>query len=126
MLIKLSSQQRNGMRGPRKSIFTRKIVRRSQAQRKRHVIETKLLQRQTSYAIPKSSFVQLVRLLSTRFGPDFRFQSLALEILQEAAEHFLVQMFVDAVLLAEHAKRVTVFDRDVNLWLRLMRFKWAM
>ncbi|CAL6112267.1 Histone_H3 [Hexamita inflata] len=126
MLIKLSTQQRNGMRGPRKSIFTRKIARRSQAQRKRHVIETKLLQRQTSYAIPKSSFVQLVRFLSVRFGPDFRFQSLALEILQEAAEHFLVQMFVDAVLLAEHAKRVTVFDRDVNLWLRLMRFKWAM
>ena len=41
------------------------------------------------------------------------FQSTALAGLQEATENFLVGLFEDVILLAVHAKRVTVMPPDI-------------
>lgn len=50
---------------------------------------------------------------------ELRFQKQALEALQHAAETYLTHLFEDSLLLAVHAKRKTVFDRDMKLAQRL-------
>lgn len=52
-------------------------------------------------------------------GKDFRWQSQALQALQEAAEAYLVYLFEDANLCAIHAKRVTVMKKDIQLARRI-------
>lgn len=44
---------------------------------------------------------------------------MALLALQEASEAFLVRLFSDANLCAIHAKRVTLFPRDLQLARRI-------
>ena len=44
-----------------------------------------------------------------------RFQSGAIMALQEAAEAYLTKLFEDANLCAIHAKRVTIFPKDIQL-----------
>ena len=48
-----------------------------------------------------------------------RFKSTTVAALQEAAENFIVGVFVDVYLLSVHAKRVTVMLRDIRLALRI-------
>ena len=50
---------------------------------------------------------------------DLRFQASALRCLQEAAEAYLAQLFEDTVLLACHANRVTVMEKDMRLARRI-------
>lgn len=45
----------------------------------------------------------------------FRFQSVALLALQEAAEHYIVGILRDSQVAAEHSKRKTVFKSDIAL-----------
>lgn len=52
-------------------------------------------------------------------GKDFRWQSQALQALQEAAEAYLVYLFEDSNLCAIHAKRVTLMKRDIQLARRI-------
>ena len=47
--------------------------------------------------------------------PNLRIQRNALEILQHAAEAFMVGVFEDANLCAIHAKRVTLQPKDIRL-----------
>ena len=48
-----------------------------------------------------------------------RWQVTALTALQEAAEAYLVGLFEDANLLAIHAKRVTIQQKDIQLARRI-------
>uniref|UniRef100_A0AC35TKA7 Histone domain-containing protein n=1 Tax=Rhabditophanes sp. KR3021 TaxID=114890 RepID=A0AC35TKA7_9BILA len=43
----------------------------------------------------------------------------AMEVLHEAAEVYLINMFENANLLVVHSKRVTIMDRDITLWKKL-------
>lgn len=52
-------------------------------------------------------------------GKDFRWQSQAIQALQEAAEAFMVHLFEDAQLCAVHAKRVTLMQKDIQLARRI-------
>lgn len=82
-----------------------------------HALATQLL-------IPKLPFQRLVREITwaeTRDKEHHRFQSKAIEALQEAAEMFLVAEFDIANLLAIHAKRVTLMPRDMHLIAKLRR-----
>jgi len=54
-----------------------------------------------------------------RSGDPIRFQSQALMALQEAAEAYLVHLFEDTNLLAIHAKRVTIMQKDMQLARRI-------
>ena len=59
-----------------------------------------------------------VREIGINFRPsdeDFRWQSQALQALQEAAEAFLVNLMESAILCSYHAKRVTLMKKDI--WL---------
>lgn len=57
-------------------------------------------------------------------GEAFRWQSTAIMALQEAAEAFLVHLFEDTNLLAIHAKRVTIMQKDMQLCRRI-RGAWG-
>ena len=54
---------------------------------------------------------------------NYRFQSTAILAMQEAVEQFLVVMFQKCNLIAIHGKRVTVQDKDIQLWDRLIGFR---
>jgi histone H3/H4 len=75
--------------------------------------EIRRYQKSTDLLIPKIPFGRLVREVTQEVKPpgkgeDYRFQSTAIEALQEAAETYLVSLFEDTNLCAIHAKRVTI------------------
>lgn len=71
--------------------------------------------------LPKSGFSKLVREIARMMKEDIRFQSKALEALQEASEAFLTRIFEDSNLCCIHANRVTLFPSDMKLALRLAK-----
>jgi len=60
-------------------------------------------------------------ILHSRTSTDFRVTEMAVEALREASENVLTSIFEDAYLVATHAKRVTLFPRDMALVLNLRR-----
>ena len=54
-----------------------------------------------------------------RGGVGIRVTEMAVEALREASECVLTSVFEDSYLLALHAKRITLFPRDMNLLLKL-------
>ena len=79
------------------------------------------MQNQTNLFMPKLSFQRLVRQLTNEITPPGRlkFQKSAMLALQEASEIYLSELFEDANLLAIHAKRVTVMQKDMALAFRI-------
>jgi len=85
------------------------------------------LQKSTDYIISKSRFRRLVtEIIESNGAAKFRYQPLALEALQVVSEALLVNLFEDANLLALHAKRVGVQEKDINLALRLNPQYWML
>jgi histone H3 len=86
-------------------------------------------QKTTELLIRKAPFQRLVRQIAddvtprvTRDGAELwnvRFQGVAMEALQEAAEQFLTGVLSDAYRLTLHANRVTIEPKDVRLVLEL-------
>ena len=60
-------------------------------------------------------FYRLVRETMQVYPKDLRMQSAAVGALQEAAEAYLTALFEHGNLCAIHAKRVTIFDKDIQL-----------
>ena len=81
--------------------------------------EIRKFQRSTDLLLRKSCFQKLVREIAQDFKEGLRFQSLAVLALQEAAEAYLVGLFEDSNLCTIHAKRVTVFPKDITIVRRL-------
>ena len=86
--------------------------------------EIRQYQRSYDLLIRKLPFARLVRevaidLLPTTVGPELRWQSHAIQALQEAAEAYLVHLFEDTNLCALHAKRVTIMQKDIQLARRI-------
>lgn len=76
--------------------------------------EIRKYQKSTDLLIRKRPFQRLVRHLAS-FSEELRFQAAALVVFQEAAENFLTSLLEDAYRCAIHAKRVTLFPRDIAL-----------
>jgi histone H3 len=81
-------------------------------------------QKSTDLLIQKAPFQRLVRKIVQDCPgywqkPPLRMQSTALLALQEAAEMYLVRYFEDCNTCALHAKRVTIFPREMFLVGRL-------
>lgn len=77
------------------------------------------MQKGTNHLLRRLPFQRLVREIAQDFQKDVRFQSSALLTLQEAAEAYLVHLFDDTQLSAIHAKRVTIYPRDMRMARRL-------
>ncbi|XP_070968505.1 histone H3-like centromeric protein A isoform X2 [Oncorhynchus clarkii lewisi] len=86
----------------------------------RALMEIRKYQKSTDLLLRKAPFARLVREVCHTYTRDFmRWQVNALLALQEAAEAFLVLLFSDAYLCTIHAKRVTLFPRDIQLARRI-------
>lgn len=84
--------------------------------------EIRRLQRSTELLIPLLCFQRVVREIAQGMShqlDSIRFQPSALLALQEAAEVYLVCLFEDANLAAIHAKRVTIFPKDMQFVRRI-------
>ena len=77
--------------------------------------EIRHYQKSTALLIRKLPFQRLVREIAQDFKTDLCFQGAAILCLQEAAEAYLVGLFEDTNLCAIHAKRVTIFPKDIQL-----------
>jgi histone H3 len=81
--------------------------------------EIRKYQKSTELLIRKLPFQRLVREVAEGFKRDLRFQSHAIMALQEASEAYLTSLFEDTNLCAIHAKRVTIFPKDIQLARRI-------
>lgn len=88
--------------------------------------EIRALQKTTNNLIPKAPFHRLVREITQSVSNEegggrheIRYQTMALEALQEATETYLIRLFEDSYLCALHARRVTLFTKDIELCRRL-------
>lgn len=99
--------------------------------------EIRQYQKSTELLLRKLPFARLVREIALDYtnaahlgglgggGADYlRWQSTAIQALQEAAEAYLVHLFEDTNLLAIHAKRVTIMQKDIQL-ARRIRGAWG-
>ena len=64
-------------------------------------------------------FVRQVALDESPGGKEYRWQAQALFALQQAAEAYMVAYLCDANLLAIHAKRYTIMEKDMVLVRRM-------
>ncbi|KAI9808691.1 MAG: histone H3-like centromeric protein hH3v [Sarcosagium campestre] len=89
--------------------------------------EIRRYQRTTDLLMLKLPFARVVREVALDLFPHgdvLRWQSQAIQALQEAAEAFLVHLFEDTNLCALHAKRVTIMQKDMQL-ARRIRGAWG-
>ncbi|RKF65912.1 histone H3-like centromeric protein hH3v [Erysiphe neolycopersici] len=89
--------------------------------------EIRRYQRTTDLLLSKMPFARLVREVALQVRPaeeGWRWQSQAIQALQESAEAFLIHLFEDTNLCAIHAKRVTIMQKDIQL-ARRIRGAWG-
>lgn len=128
------TKQTSGKGAPRKRLLVTKAARRSVPSaggpRKPHryrpgtvaLRDIRKYQKSVDLLIRKGPFQRLVREIADDLDPnkkDWRFQSTAVLALQEAGESYLTGLFEDANLCAIHAKRVTIFPKDMQLARRI-------
>ena len=82
--------------------------------------EIRHYQKNTDNVVRKLPFQRLVRELAKELSmEDLRFQSSALAALQECVEMYMINLFCDSQLCATHAKRMTLFKKDLDLARRI-------
>jgi histone H3 len=125
---KQTSRKSTGGKAPRKQLVT-KAARRSApgmgGVKKPHryrpgtvaLREIRWYQKSTALLIRKLPFQRLVREIAQSFKDDLRFQSTALEALQEAAEAYLVGLFADTNLCAISTPSASPSCRRICSWL---------
>jgi len=127
---KQTARKSTGGKAPRKGLATKAARRSGPADggvKKPHryrpgtvaLREIRRYQKSTELLLRKLPFSRLVRELAQDFKSDLRFQQAAIAALQEASEAYLVGLFEDANLCAIHAKRVTIFPKDIQLARRI-------
>lgn len=87
--------------------------------------EIRRLQKSVDMLIPKKPFQRLAREVVQDMPRknDFRMQASALLALQEATEDYITNLFMNANLGCIHAKRVTLFPRDIQLVRRIQNVR---
>ena len=125
---KQTARKSTGGKAPRKSLAVKaKVSTVATGARKPHryrpgtvaLREIRRYQKSTDLLIKKLPFQRLVREIAHEYKADLRFQSGAVMALQEASEAYLTGLFEDTNLCALHAKRVTIFPKDMRLAARI-------
>ncbi|RSL41394.1 histone H3-like centromeric protein hH3v [Fusarium duplospermum] len=84
--------------------------------------EIRAYQDTTDLLLNTLPFARLIKEIGVNMRPageNFRWQTQAIQALQEMAEAYLVSLFEDANLYVIHAKRVTLMLRDFQLARRI-------
>lgn len=128
------ARKSTGGKRPRRDLFTDKVIqsrvkldkaiaKKVKLRRYRPGIkalkEIRQYQSNTDLLLLKLPFARLAKEIAQNFINDIRFQSSALNALQEGAEAYLIKLFEDTQLAAIHAKRVTIMPKDMQLAMRL-------
>ena len=71
------------------------------------------------FLVRKLPFQRLVREIAVKVAQEMWFQSLALLVLQEAAEAYLMGLFEDTNLCAIDARHVNIMPKDIQLARRI-------
>jgi len=116
-----------GGKAPRKALVTQANRKSAPGVKKPHryrpgtvaLRDIRRYQKSTALLLRKLPFQRLVREIAQDFQSDLRFRSSAMMALQEASEAYIVGLFEDTNLCAIHAKRVTVFPKDMQLARRI-------
>uniref|UniRef100_A0AC35G0Y6 Histone H2A/H2B/H3 domain-containing protein n=1 Tax=Panagrolaimus sp. PS1159 TaxID=55785 RepID=A0AC35G0Y6_9BILA len=91
--------------------------------RRNHVLaDIEEYQESRELLLPRAPVCRLVKEIMSKHpysAGGLRIQRMALEVVQQAAEAFLVNTFEDVNLLAFHARRVTIMPKDVQILKRL-------
>lgn len=127
---KQTARKSTGGKAPRKALATaaaRKSAPGSGGVKKPHrykpgtvaLREIRRYQKTSDLLLRKLPFSRLVREVAQDFKSDIRFQSQTLLAAQEASEQYLTAIFEDSNLCAIHAKRVTIFPKDIQLTRRI-------
>ena len=87
--------------------------------------EIKKYQKQTDLVIRRMPFQRLCRDIAREFVPEVRFQPSTLQALQECTEMYIAGLFEDTQLCTLHAKRVTVYQKDMMLAQRIRGDKYG-
>ncbi|KAJ1263443.1 hypothetical protein BS78_09G185000 [Paspalum vaginatum] len=83
-------------------------------------------QKSTELLIPFAPFVRLVREVTNYYSKEVtRWTPEALLAMQEAAEYHIIELFEVANLLAIHAKRVTIMQKDIQIARRIGGRRWS-
>ncbi|XP_077139496.1 histone H3-like centromeric protein A [Ranitomeya variabilis] len=84
---------------------------------KRALMEIRKYQMSTELLLRRAPFARLVREVCMEYsrGVPYAWQSTAIMALQESAEAFLVRLLEDSYLCSLHAKRVTLYAKDIQL-----------
>ena len=77
--------------------------------------EIRHYQKQQGPLIPLRAFCRLVREIGQDCKQNLYWQARAVQILQQTAEEFIVELMDSSVLCAIHAKRVTIMPKDMQL-----------
>lgn len=130
---------RKGQHAPRKTILSKKTVARKAISKSEKAVtrrarpgsqvrkEITNMQRRVTSVIPIACFQRLVRDITCSLpsgGNEIRFQAQAIGALQEASEAMLSQVLGDCQILANHAHRVTIMDKDIQIYMRIVRPPW--
>ena len=83
------------------------------------LMEIRHYQKTVGYICSRACFHRLVREIAQDFKTDLNFSKVALDMLQEMSEYYLVGLFDDANLCAIHAKRQTLKPADIQLARRI-------
>ena len=81
--------------------------------------EIRQLQKSTDFLIRRAPFRRLVRETAEETKTNLRWQSSAMDAIQEAAEAYIVKLLEDSQLMCLHAGRVTVMPKDMQIARRL-------
>lgn len=81
--------------------------------------EIRQYQKSAELLIHRAPFQRLVREIAQAYRSDLRFQSSAIEALQQSSEAYLTGLFEDTNLIAIHSKRVTIYPKDMRLARRI-------
>ena len=81
--------------------------------------EIKRYQKSIDLLVPRAAFARLVRNICHDLTDEMRFTSDALRALQESSEAYIVGVFEDTNLCAIHAKRATIYKKDMDLARRI-------
>ena len=128
--VKQTARKYTGGKAPRKPLHSkaRRSAPAGEQKKKRRfrpgtvaLREIRKYQKNVDLLIRKLPFQRLVREVAQDFKSDARFTSLSLLALQEASEAYLVGLFEDTNLCAIHAKRVTIFPKDMQLARRIRK-----
>jgi len=86
--------------------------------------EIRKYQKGTSLVIRRAPFQRLVREIAKDVMPDCKFSPNTLMALQECTEMYICGLFEDSQLCCVHAKRVTLFKKDMELAKRIRGDKY--